>query len=133
MPRENIEIARRAVDLFVAGGIEAALPCWAPDVIAHPFPEWVEDPVYRGHDGMRAMAAAWADNFDEFDITTFEFREVGHSVLTLGETVGQIKGSSAPIRQPLGTVFSDFRDGRIGEVHYFLTWAQALEFVGLSE
>jgi len=62
-----------------------------------------------------------------------EFREVGESVLTLGETAGRIKTSGVPIRQPLGVVYSDFRDGQFGEIRYFLTWQQALEAVGLRE
>jgi hypothetical protein len=62
-----------------------------------------------------------------------EVRRVGDRVVVLGETVGRIKGSGVPIRQPIGTVYSDFRDGRIGEGRNFLTWREALEAVGLPE
>ncbi len=133
MSEENVEIAKRAYDTFAAGGIEAALPCFAPDVVAYPFPEWVEDSEYRGHDGLRALIAVWTDNFDEFEFRNAEFREAGDSVLVLGETAGRIKGSGVPIRQPLGVVYSDFRDGMIGRTRNFLTWRQALEAAGLSE
>lgn len=133
MSEENVEITRRAFDLFVAGGIEAALVCFASDVVAHPFPEWVEDSEYRGHDGQRALVTVWTENFDEFGFTVSERRELGDKVLTLGETYGRIKGSGVPIRQPLASVFSNFHDGMIGEIHYFTSWAQALEFVGLRE
>ena len=54
-------------------------------------------------------------------------------MLLLGETAGRIKGSGVPIRQPLGVVHSDFRDGQVGETRAFLTWQQALEAVGLRE
>ena len=47
--------------------------------------------------------------------------------------MGRIKGSDVPIRQPLGTVYSDFRAGMVGEVRNFLTWRQARESVGLRE
>ena len=53
--------------------------------------------------------------------------------MILGETAGRIKDSGVPIRQPLGVVYSDFRDGRIGKSRNFLTWRQALDAVGLSE
>jgi hypothetical protein len=46
---------------------------------------------------------------------------------------GRIKGSGVPIRQPLGSVFSDFHNGQIGMSRHFLTWHQALEAVGLRE
>jgi hypothetical protein len=75
MSQENLELAKRAQDLFEAGGIEAALVCFAPDVIAYPFPEWVEESEYRGHDGLRALIALWTDNFDEFEIHEDEFRD----------------------------------------------------------
>jgi hypothetical protein len=60
-------------------------------------------------------------------------REVGDRVLLLGETFGRIKGSAVPIRQPLGAVYSHFRDGQIGEGRNFLTWDQAREAAGLRE
>lgn len=129
----NLEIAKRAYDTFAAGRIDAALPCFAPDVVAYPFPEWLEEAEYRGHDGLRALIAVWTDNFDEFEFNNHEYREVGDSVLVLGETAGRIKGSGVPIREPLGVVYSDFRDGMIGKTRNFLTWRQALEAVGLRE
>jgi hypothetical protein len=46
-----------------------------PDVIAYPFPEWVEESEYRGHDGLRALIALWKDNFDAFEIHEDEFRD----------------------------------------------------------
>ena len=82
---------------------------------------------------MRALAAVWTENFDEFAFEVREIREVGDKVLMLGETVGTIKGSGVPIRQPIGAVHSDFRDGQIGVTHNFLTWEQALEAVGLRD
>ena len=133
MSQENVEIVKRFYEAFAAGGVEAALAFWHPDGVMHPFPEWVEESEYRGHDGFRRVLAVWTDNFDDFEATVNEFREVGDRVLVLGETVGQIKGSGVPIRQPIGSVYSDFRDGLIGEGVNFLTWGQALEAVGLRD
>jgi ketosteroid isomerase-like protein len=133
MSEDNVEIAKLAYERFAAGGIDAALSSFADDVVAYPFPEWIEQSEYRGHDGLRALIAVWTDNFDEFEFQNHEIREVGESVVILGETAGRIKDSGVPIRQPLGVVYSDFRDGRIGKSRNFLTWRQALDAVGLSE
>jgi ketosteroid isomerase-like protein len=127
MSEENLELVKRIQAAFAAGGIEATLPFFAADVVAYPFPEWVEASVYRGHDGLRALVAVWTENFDEFEFHIEEYREVGDSVLLLGETAGRIQGSGVPIRQPLGTLYSDFRDGSVGQMRNFLTWDQALE------
>ena len=133
MSEDNVEIAKLAYERFAAGGIDAALSSFADDVVAYPFPEWIEQSEYRGHDGMRALIAVWTDNFDEFEFQNHEIREVGESVVILGETAGRIKDSGVPIQQPLGVVYSDFRDGRIGMARNFLTWRQALDAIGLSE
>ena len=77
--------------------------------------------------------AVWTANFDDFKLEMHEVREVGDRVLALGEMVGRIKGSGAPIRQPLGIVYSQFRGGQIREAYNFLTWREALEAVGLRE
>jgi ketosteroid isomerase-like protein len=131
--QENVEIVRRAVEAFGVGGIEAVVSLTPEDVVWYPFPEWVEEPEYRGHDGVRRVTAVSTDNFDDFGLSAEEVREVGDRVLVLGETAGRIKDSGVPIRQPLGIVYSDFRNGQAGEARFFLTWRQALEAVGLRE
>jgi len=127
-----VELVRRTFEAFSAGGVEAVLPLYSPDVIWYPPPEWIEDAVYRGHDGVRRLTAVWTDNFDDFAWELHEIREVQERVLVLAETTGQIKGSGDPIREAFGVVLSDFRDGTIGEVHFFNTWQQAREAVGLA-
>ena len=70
---------------------------------------------------------------DDFELEVREVREVGDKVLVLAETVGRIKGSGVPIRQPFGAVYWDFRNGQIGEGRNFLTWREAIKAAGLSE
>ena len=131
MSQENIEIVRQVHEAFAAGGAEATRAFFAPDVLFYSYPEWAGPAEYRGHEGIRAVLAEFTENFDAFEIEVCELHEAGDSVVMLGETVGRIRGSSTPIRQPLGTVYSRFRDGRIGEQRNFLTWAEAREAAGL--
>jgi len=133
MSGENVEVVRRAFEAFNQGGVEAALPCFAPNIVSYPFREWPTASVYRGHDGMRALLAEWTENFDDFELQISEIRQVGERVLVLAETVGRIKGSRVPIRQPFGALYWNFRDGQIGETRNFLTWREALEAAELSE
>jgi ketosteroid isomerase-like protein len=132
MSQENVEIVRQAHEAFAAGGAEATRAFWAPDLRLYSYPEWAGPAEYRDHEGLRAVLAEFTENFDAFEIQVCEIREAGDSVVMLGETVGQIKGSDVPIRQPLGTVYSKFRDGRIGQARNFATWTEALEAAGLS-
>lgn len=104
MSQENVEVVRRLFDAYAAGGVEAALSFFAPSVVLHPYPEWPGPSEYRGHDGIRALMAEWTENFDDFEMEVHEIREVEDRVLLLAETVGRIKGSGVPIREPFEPV-----------------------------
>jgi hypothetical protein len=82
----------------------------------------------RGDRGavLRAFAAGGVESLLAFvsaDVAWYPFPE----------WVEESECSGVPIRQPLGIVFSDFRDGQIGEARNFLTWQQTLAAVGLRE
>ena len=66
MSRRNVETVRNAFDTFGAKGIDAALLFFSPDVVWYPIARWLDDSAYRGHDGMRRLAAAFSENFDDF-------------------------------------------------------------------
>jgi hypothetical protein len=115
-------------------GIEALLVFYAPDVVCHPAPGWVEETVCIGHDGIRRLGAVWTDNFDEVALEVHEVRDLHDRFLVLAEFTGRARDSAASLRLPFGVVNSDLRDdGRVGTVRFFLTWREALDAVGLSE
>ena len=124
---------RQGFNALRVGGVEALLPFFTTDVVMHPFPEWPDDPVYRGYDGARKLIAAWTDNFEDWGIDVRELRAAGLSVVALTEMTGEIKGSRVPIRQPMGVVFSNIHENTAGEVHFFLTWLEALKAAGLKD
>jgi ketosteroid isomerase-like protein len=133
MPRANVEIVRKSFEAFRVGGIEGLLPFLPPDVVWYSVPEWVEDPLYRGHDGARKLIAAFTENFDDWAWEVPEVRDAGERVAVLAEMTGRIKDSCATVRQRIGIVNSDFRDGKAGETRFFLSWQEALEAAGLTE
>jgi ketosteroid isomerase-like protein len=124
---------RQGFHALRVGGVEALLPFFATDVVMHPFPGWPDDPVYRGYDGARKLIAAWTDNFEDWGVDVREIRAAGTRVVALTEMIGQIKGSGVPVRQPMGVVFSEIHENTAGEVHFFLTWPEALKALGLKE
>ena len=132
MSEANVEVVRMAFEAVSVGGTEAGLPFCADDVILYPVAEWAEDPAYYGHGGVRRMIAIWTHPFEGFAWDVHEIREVDERVLVRTEMTGRIKGSVAPIRERYSIVFSDFRNGTIGQVRFFQTWQEALEAVGLD-
>jgi ketosteroid isomerase-like protein len=134
MPQEdNVEIVRRSFEAYASGGIEATLPFYSPDLVWDPGAEWVEDAVYRGHDGVRRLDAIFAENFDDYSLELHEVRPVGGRVLALYEAIGRIKGSDRAIRQPVGIVVDEIRDDKIAALRSYFTWPRAREAVGLEE
>ncbi|MEA2313814.1 MAG: SnoaL-like domain [Solirubrobacteraceae bacterium] len=133
MSQENTELVRRAFAAANAGGIEAALAFYAPDVVFYPIAAWTEDAEYRGHDGVRALNAIFTNAFEDFAWDVREIREAGGRVLVRTDMTGRVKGSAAPIREQYAVVCSDFRDGMCGEVRFFQTWHEALGAVGLAD
>ncbi len=134
MSQENVELTRRTVVAWNSGGVEAVLRFCPDNVVWHPFPQWPDGAEPRtGHDGVRELMQAWLDNFDDFKLVLDEARDLGDRVLVLGAMDGQSKGSGSLIHQPFGWVCSDFREGLIGQMRFFLTREEALEAAGLSE
>ncbi len=133
MSQENVELVRKATEAWDSGGVEATLQFYPEDVVWYPFPD-SPDSVdgFQGHDGIREVMRGWTDSFDEYSASSREFRDYGEKVVALGEMSGLIKASGMPVRQPLGMVAWDFRDGKIGRASFFPSWEEALEAVGVS-
>jgi ketosteroid isomerase-like protein len=120
--------------VLVTEGVECALAFVSPDVVWHAFPQLVDESEFRGHDGVRRMAAMFPDSVEDFEMRVEEFRDCGDRVVELWTMSGRIKGSTGPrVRQQFAIVLSNFRDGMIGEGRNFSTWREALEFAGLRE
>jgi ketosteroid isomerase-like protein len=131
MPESNLEVARKAFEIFDPRGVEEMLASCPEDGVWYPFPEWVEEREYRGHDGIRRLIAVWTETFDEYTAIPEDFRDAGDVIVVLGEQRGVIRGSTVEMSQPLGAVCSDFRDGKIGTIRFFQTWKEALDAAGL--
>jgi ketosteroid isomerase-like protein len=136
MSEENVERARQALAVLATQGIDAFLEEFLPpDGVWYTAPEWVEASEYHGREGARLLYSIFADTFDDWSFDVIDVRDAGDSVVALLEHGGKIKGTDNPIRQPMGIVISDFREGgRVaGRGQFFQTWREALEAAGLQE
>jgi ketosteroid isomerase-like protein len=133
MSKQNVEIVQNAFHSFGEGGIDVALSFCSTDVVWYPTDRWLDDSAYRGHDGMRMLAAAFSENFDDFRYEVHDIRDAGDRVVALADMIGRIKYSRAEVSQRLGFVISGFREGTFREVRAFTSWSGALKAVGLAE
>jgi ketosteroid isomerase-like protein len=131
MSQENVEIVREMNEAFNRGD-ESWVAFFDPEAQFHTPPEFPDDSVYTGHEGIRRGAAVWIESFTEYrwDLDTlFDERDC---VVGLFHHRGRLKDSGAWIERPVGTLYY-LRDGRIVRVLSYFSWAEALKAVGLEE
>jgi ketosteroid isomerase-like protein len=121
----NAEIVERGWEAFNDGGVEAALEYldaeiewWGPE-------DWLEERVYRGHDGVRRLVTFWSQAFDEYRIDVDETREFGDSVLALCHQRGRMKGTGDQIENPIAFIFWEFHNGKVMRVDVYFSWEAA--------
>jgi ketosteroid isomerase-like protein len=136
MSQENVEAVQRAVDAWNADDLDAFLAELDADVEWHPAIEpglEGRSATYRGPDGARRIwrqdrGEAW----ERLTNRPQEIRDLGESVLVLGYIDLTARATGIEFSQEVGEVF-DLRAGKIVRIRDFLTHAEALEAVGLSE
>ncbi|MBN1530038.1 MAG: nuclear transport factor 2 family protein [Thermoleophilaceae bacterium] len=127
---------RRAVEAWNADDLDAFLAELDSEVEWHPaIQPGLEGraTVYRGPDGAREIwrqdrGEAW----ERLVNRPRELRDLGESVLALGHLDLTARRTGIEFSQEVGEVF-DFRAGKIVRIRDFLTHAEALEAVGLTE
>jgi ketosteroid isomerase-like protein len=122
-----------AIHAFNEGGVESALEFFDPNLEWVAPPEWLEDRLYKGHDGLRRLAAYWTQLFDDYRLEPERWMDVGEDeVVLLLHQRGQIKGSGDPVDGPIGYL-AQIRNGLVTRVNIYFSWEQTLEAAGLPE
>ena len=133
MSRENVETSSNAIAALNRDGVEGFLAYCDPGVEWITPPDWPEDPVFKGHDGVRRAIALFGEQLDDFHVEMERVVDVDKDrVVVLLYQSGRIKGSGHTLREPLG-VATEFRDGRATRFQLYFSWGEALEAVGLAE
>ena len=127
-----MEVVRDTLAAFNRGGVEAALDYFDPSIEWLAPPEWLEQRLYKGHDGIREIAAVWTENFDEYRLDLERAIGAGDRVIALVYQRGRIKGSGNEIEQPIGYDW-EVRNGKGVRVQVYFSWNEALKAAGLSE
>jgi ketosteroid isomerase-like protein len=127
------EAVRRAFEAFNRGDFEAVLPDFDPNVELVAPPQWPDDRVGWGHDGVRNVMVAWTRQFDDFRIDPSRMIDAGGDrIVVLSTQRGRIKGSDSWVEHRVG-VLHELRDGKITRWRAYLSWEEALDAAGLAE
>jgi ketosteroid isomerase-like protein len=134
MARDKVDVARRSVDAYNRRDVDGLFA----ELVTPDF-EWYPATVtalvgagYRGREGIERFVVDTSEDWEELQVVTEEFRDLGDRVLTLGRLKGRGKGSGVPVDQPCVAIL-DFRGDRIWRNRVYLDRAEGLRAAGLSE
>jgi ketosteroid isomerase-like protein len=131
MSQENVELVKGLFSRWNAGERTFAAEM-------HPDAEilsrgLMEGRLLRGREGVRRWFREVDEQFDEWRITTEEWRDAGVYVVALGRLHIHGRESGIAFDQPVGWLF-EIRDGQVFRLETFLDKpAEALDAAGLSE
>jgi ketosteroid isomerase-like protein len=133
MAHQNVEIVRRAYEMFNRNGPEAILDFLDPDV------EWDESElparqpgVYRGHDGVRRLFEENAALWEDINVQVDEILDGEEGVVAFIRVRGRGRHTRANVELAIAEVWR-MRDGKGSEVRLYLDRQEALEAIGLRK
>jgi ketosteroid isomerase-like protein len=130
---ENVEIVRKAIRAWNQREADLLLSYAAPEIEWIPAgPAAVESAVYRGHDEVASAYAAVWDTWDLFQFEGSQLRDLGDSVLWLGQVKMRGSASHVELDQEFAAHWV-LRDGKLIRIQAFLSWREGLEALGLAE
>ena len=132
MSQETVTRLQTAVEAFNNREGERFDRLLAPDAEIVPVRAALEGTTYRGPDAGSQYVAAVDESWDSLRWEVDELREVGESVLALGQIRGRGRGTGATIDTSGGWV-AEFRNGLITRFRTCTSRKAALEAAGLTE
>jgi ketosteroid isomerase-like protein len=135
MSEENVEIVRRAHEVFASEGLDRFMEHFTDDIEYRVLAGGgsLELGPLHGKDAVRAWLQDWIDMFDGFWMELVELIDAGGvTVFTEERFGGRARLSGVETDQANWTVFTT-RDGKIAGGREYWTREQALEAAGLSE
>ena len=133
MSQENVDLTRVAVEAWTRRDVETVIALMDPDAEWHPAFEGIteDERTYRGYAGMRQYFEDLADVSKESHAEYPEMHDLGDQVLGLGHTWFKFD-SGVELDQEVAILLI-WRNGKCVEGRSWLSHAEALEAVGLSE
>jgi ketosteroid isomerase-like protein len=133
MSEENVRLARRMLEAFNRGDVDAVIATFDEACLVEEPLEMPDSPSsgFRGHDGIRE----WMANLRGVAGVGFEprsFTTSGEAVVSELASHGLGQGSGVPVEWTTFAVLH-VRNGRIARAQAFLSRDEALAAVGLSE
>ena len=131
MSEENVEVVRRMYEAFHAGDTDAALACFAPDVVAD-FSRRADGRLGEGRDYLIQDVRSWMGAWEEWREEIDDIRDLGSQVYVAATQRGRGKGSGVEVEQSYAFL-CEVEGDSITRITYYPQGTEALEAAGLSE
>ena len=132
MSQENVEIVRRAYEVFNPREFSRVPDFIAPDIVVDLSRNVFNPATFRGYEGVEQVVNAVDDAWDNFRFEPEELIDAGDRVVAVVKLSGKVKGSGVPVDQRDIHVMT-IRDGKVTRIEVHRDRAEALEAIGLSE
>jgi ketosteroid isomerase-like protein len=139
MSQENVEVVRRAWDVFLEGFDQGNLAAvfdeglFAPRSTLTPPREILGSRTFVGREGLAEWLYIWTEDFLDLKVWPEEIIDAGGDrVVAVARQSAKGKGSGAAVETQFAIVYT-LRDGQVIDSQHYLHPAEALEAVGLSE
>ena len=132
MSHDNVELVERLIGAFNRRDMTAFLDLLDPEVEWVPILGVLEGRVYRGHEDVRQWVDDLVPDWEYFEVSHEELRDLGDRVLIFGHWRARGRASGVESEQP-GTWLCEIQGGKVVRLRTFTDRAEALADVGLSD
>jgi ketosteroid isomerase-like protein len=123
----NRELVRLAYEGFNEGGTEGTIPYMHADVVWDESNLPARSPgIFRGHDGMRALARENAELWEQIHTEVDELKEIGDNVVAFVRVQGRGRFTNEPVELAIAHVWEITGD-KVSRVTLYLDRLQALD------
>lgn len=129
---QNVEIVRRAIDLFNARDMAAYFQLFHPELTYRNREDEPDVRLYRGLEQYKEYLAGWLEMFEDLRLDSPDFIDRGDQVIAVTELRGRGRRTGAEVRGSYVFLLR-LRDGVIVRGREYATTDEALEAAGASE
>ena len=139
MSQENVEVVRQMNDGFLAfqngdpNALTAALAVLDPDIVWHGTVGGLDEgQVAHGYE---ELAQGFAENFEAWEklvLRTERYIDAGDRVVVFWHEIARSRHSQQEMETTTAVIYT-VRDGKVVEARGYMSRAEALETLGLSE
>ena len=122
---DNVDLARRLVELWNAGDVDAVVALYTEDAAMIAGPDWPDQAAYHGREGVRANIEGWRSVWDSSRIVAERIEEHGDCVVASGAWVTRGRASGIEGHLPF-VILLTVRGGKIAVLEWFTDHDEAV-------